>query len=204
MLRSPGGALAVAVVVLALGCAANTASNTVDTASATVCDNGANGGIGPIAAHVNADVTVPSGRQCKIVAGGVVNGDIEVQGILSGNIKVHGGEVNVHGRVDGNIDAATEGTITALGTVHGNIENEGGGDVILEPGGTVAGNVKLQGNGDVILRSGATVRGNIEIEGGGHVIVEPNSSVRGNVKCGSGGGRIDGTVEGDIEDCQED
>ena len=205
LLSKAGVAIALAVVIVAMGCTTDTASRSSagrSSSNVKVCANDTNGGrIGTITGRVNADVMVPSGSQCNFAPDSVVNGDIEVQGIVSGNIKVNSGKVNVRGRVDGNIEAVTENTITVAGTVHGNIENEGGGDVVLQPGSRVAGNIKLQGNGDVSLRARATVDGNIEIEGGGYVTIERNSTVRGNVKCGSAGGRVRGTVVGDIEDC---
>ena len=187
--------VALAVVVVAMGC-------TTGTASAMVCDNGDNGGIGPITGLVDADLTVPSEAECNFGPTGLVNGGIQVEGVVNGNIKVNGGQVTVHGSVDGNIEASTEEMITVTGTVHGNIENEGNGDVIVEAGGRIAGNIKLQGHGDVTVKSGSTVAGNIEKEGDGNVTIESGSTVAGNVKCsGSGSNRIAGTVEGDIEDC---
>ncbi len=201
MVRRAWMAVALAAVVVAMGC-------TTSTISAMVCDNGVNGGIGPITEVVDADLTVPSEAECNFGPTGLVNGDVQVEGNVNGNIKVNGGEVTVHGRVDGNIEASTEDMITVTGTVLGNIENEGNGDVlIVEPGSIVAGNivmagdgnvtlklfskvagnVKLQGHGNVIVGSSSTVQGNIEKEGDGNVTIQAGGTVAGNVKCGGSG-----------------
>ena len=169
-------AVALAVLVLALGCSA-------DTVSAMVCDNGDNGGIGPITGPVDAALMVPSEADCTFGPTGSVNGDIEVEGRVNGNIKVNGGEVHVRGSINGNIEASSDHDVTV-------------------DGGTIEGNIKMEGDGDVTVKSGSTVRGNIEKEGTGGVTLDVNSTVRGNVKCGgSGSNRIQGTVEGNIEDC---
>jgi len=71
--RRACGAVALAVAVVAMGC-------TTDTASAMVCDNGDNGGIGPITGRVDADQTVPSEAECNFGPTSSLNGDIEVEG----------------------------------------------------------------------------------------------------------------------------
>ena len=173
--RRACGVAALTIVVVAIACTSD--------ARSMECDNGDNGGIGPITNHVNADVIVLSGAQCDFGLEGSVSGDIEVEGSVNGNIQVDGGEVYVRGAVNGNIEASSDSHITV-------------------DGGTVEGNIKMEGDGDVTIRSGSTVRGNVEKEGTGDVIVESGSMVEGNVKCGgSGSNRIDGTVEGNIEGC---
>ena len=176
MARRACVAMALAVVVVAIAC-------TTGTASAMVCDNGNNGGIGPITGRVNADLTVPSEDECTFGPTGSLNGAIEVEGKVNGNIKVNGGGVYVRGSVNGNIEASSNHDITV-------------------DGGTIEGNIKMEGDGDVIVKSGSTIRGNIENEGSGRVSLDVDSTVKGNVKCGgSRSNLIEGTVEGNIEDC---
>ena len=173
--RRACGVAVLAIVVMAIACTSD--------ARSIECDNGDKGGIGPITNHVNADVIVPSGAQCDFGVAALVNGDIEVEGSVNGNIKVDGGEVYVRGAVNGNIEASSGSHITV-------------------DGGTVEGNIKMEGDGDVTVKPGSTVAGNIEKEGTGDVTIESGSIVEGNVKCGgSGSNRIDGTVEGNIVEC---
>ena len=176
MLKGVCTAVALGVIIVAMGCA-------TDTGSATVCDNGDNGGIGPITGPVDDALTVPSEAECTFGPSGSLNGDIEVEGRVNGNIQVNGGTVYVRGSINGNIEASSDHDVTVDG---GNIE----------------GNIKMEGDGDVTVKSGSTVRGNIEKEGTGGVTLDVSSIVAGNVNCGgSGSNRIEGTVEGNIEDC---
>ncbi len=170
-------AVALTLLVLALGCSA-------DTVSAMVCNNGDNGGVGPITGPMDAALIVPSEAECTCGPSGSVNGDLEVEGRVNGNIKGSGGAVsNVRGKINGNIEASSNHDVTV-------------------DGGTVEGNIKMEGNGDVTVKSGSTVKGNIEKEGNGDVYIESGSTVAGNVKCGgSGSNRIVGSVEGNIEAC---
>ena len=169
-------AVALTLLVLALGCSA-------DTARAMVCNNGDNGGVGPITGPVDAALIVPSEAECTFGPTGSVNGDIEVEGRVNGNIQVSVGAVYVRGNINGNIEASSNHDVTV-------------------DGGTVEGNIKMKGNGDVTVKSGSTVKGNIEKEGNGDVYIESGSTVAGNVKCGgSGSNRIVGRVEGNIEAC---
>ena len=189
-------AMALAVVVVAIGC-------TLDTASAMVCDNGDNGGIGPITGHVDANLTVHSNAECTFGPTGSLAGDIEVEGRVNGNIIVNGGEVYVRGSVNGNIEASSNHDITLDGgTIEGNIMMEAEGDVTIKSGSVVMGNIEMEGDGDVTVKSDSVVTGNIEKYGTGGVTLAVNSTVKGNVKCsGSGTNLINGTVDGDIEDC---
>ncbi len=176
MIRRTGVALALAVLVVALEC-------TADTVSAMVCDNGENDGVGPITGIVNANLTVPSEAECTFGPAGALNGDIEVEGRVNGNIKVDGGAVYVRGSINGHIEASSDHDVTV-------------------DGGTIEGNIKIEGDGVVTVKSGSTIMGNIEKDGTGGVTLDLDSTVEGNVNCGgSGSNRIEGTVEGNIEDC---
>ena len=176
LVRRTWGIVGLVVLVAALGC-------TADTVSAKVCDNGDSGGIGPITGQVDTALIVPSEADCTFGPSASLNGDIEVEGRVNGNIQVNDGAVLVRGSINGNIEASSDHDVTV-------------------DGGTIEGNIKMEGDGDVTVKSGSTIEGNIEKEGAGGVTLDVSSTVMGNVNCGgSGSNQIEGTVEGNIEDC---
>ena len=202
--------VAMTVIAVAMGCAPG-------TASAMVCDDA--DGIGPITENVNANVTVPSGADCTFGPSGLVDGDIQVEGTVKGNVKVNGGTVTIRGIVDGNIEASESDTITVTGTVDGNIEASVSemitvtgavhGNIKAGPAstaqitvdGTVDGNVVHEGPGAIEL-NGGSVGGNVEMKGAGDVTIGSGNTVAGNVICNSSGNNIvSGAVEGEIKDC---
>ncbi len=187
-----------AVLVFALAAAVSLSCG-LGSAKAQVCDDGQNGGIGPIDTAVTADLLVPSDVQCHIGPTGSVAGDILVDGQVSGDLKHRSGEVFLRGRLYGNIEAATDGSIVISGIVRGNIENTGNGNVGIRRGGRISGNVKLLGDGDLTLDAGSLVGGDVEMEGTGKVTIGAGSTVDGNIKCGPNGGALKGVVNGTVK-----
>lgn len=122
-------------------------------------------------------------------------GNVCPAGDRNGNLDLTG-DCAIEGRVKGNVKIKN-GTLTVLGTVEGNIEQEGAGSVIVTAEGSVKGNLKEQGDGDVEVSG--TVDGNIEEEGSGNVVVQ--GTVTGNVKEKDAGSvEIGGTVQGNVEE----
>ena len=185
--------VAVTVIAAAMGC-------TTGTASAMVCNN--DDGIGPITERVDANVKIPSGADCTFGPEGLVVGDLEVEGIVKGNIKVNGGTVTIHGTVDGNIEASKSDMITVTGIVHGNIKADSTSRGQIKVDGTVDGNVIHEGSGAIEI-NGGSVGGNIDMKGSGNVAVNDFSTVDGNIKSEGGGSvDVDGSstvVDGDVQ-----
>ncbi len=105
------------------------------------------------------------------------------------------GDWFVAGTVKGNI-RITDGSLTVLGCVEGNIEQLGAGSVIVAAGACAKGDVQESGTGDV--RVAGAVDGNVQESGVGDVVVA--GSVKGNVTERDAGsltvsGRVDGNVE---------
>ena len=146
----------------------------------------------------------------SLLAAPVSAGDYECTGEISGHVDgkvtVAEGEtctVTATGSVNGNIEV--KGTLILRGSLNGNIETSGTAVVRLD-GATVKGGIIHDSSGDVLLEGDPVwVFGNIELKGSGDLIANGEHTITGNVKCvGSGSDadvHDDVTVLGHVEDC---
>ena len=116
----------------------------------------------------------------------------EIAGVINGNIKMDGGIVRVllGAFINGNIEQKGVGGVDILGTVNGNVKEEGEGTVFVQATGTVDGNIEEKDDNSP----------SFPLLG---VITLPDTFVNGNIKADGGGGcLILGGVNGNLEgDC---
>ncbi len=95
----------------------------------------------------------------------------------------------------------TNGTLTVLGTVEGNIYEFGAGSVIVN-GGLVKGNIEESSGGLIRVTNGGEVEGNLDEAGLGSAFVTNFSIVKGNVfESGAGDIIVDASlVEGNLDE----
>ena len=113
----------------------------------------------------------------------VIRGDYTVRygDTLDAEVKMHGGTLTVHGKVDGNID------------------QYGSGSVIVGSRGYVNGNIQERDAGRVDIRG--ELNGNIDEAGGGPVIIGRHAYVNGNLKEKHAGNvEVRGRVNGDVDE----
>ena len=110
-------------------------------------------------------------------------------GALNGNVTVNG-PCTISGSVDGNVFVPDGETLRLTGSVNGNIEAWGTGQVNLDGGAIVFGNVKHEGGSgqvDFIADTGESIiNGDVELKGGADLAATGTSMtnvVTDNIKC---------------------
>ena len=138
-----------------------------------------------------------------LMAGPVSADTSSTCGSFDGDLELTG-DCDLFGDVDGNIKIK-DGTLRILGgSVNGDIEQEGSGDVWVgsfDSGGSVDGNIKEKDDGNVNLGGVSTVNGNVDEEGSGDVNIFAGGVVEGNVsEKDDGTVNNSGSVEGNVEE----
>ena len=165
------------------------------------------GNIGRLLYTAGGAVTVASGGRLTGVTGqtaaiqssaGALDVTVNSGGTVTGNILAAAGGLtaDISGTVNGDIQATGGGDLTAeiSGLVDGDVVGSGGGEheVTVPVGGRVTGNI-LAAAGDLTADISGTVNGDIQATGGGDLTAEISGLVDGDV-VGSGGGEHEVTV----------
>jgi hypothetical protein len=103
---------------------------------------------------------------------------IRVGDKATGNVTVKDGTLKVEGVVSGNVIQEEQGSVIVNGgSIKGNIDEVGDGDVIVNHGGNVGGNIAEHGTGSVRVYQASLIKGNVSEAWDGDVVVKDAGTV---------------------------
>jgi hypothetical protein len=124
------------------------------------------GAFGYVGGNVGGDVKVLGG---VVTLNGLINGEVMVAGgvviidtncLVSGDLAITGGSLNILGEVTGDL-VATGGSIEILGDIRGNAEIKNAGSLNIRNTATIGGDLIYSSGKEAGISQGAEIKGNI-------------------------------------------
>lgn len=123
----------------------------------------------PIKTAINQDIIVGSNEKLAVREGGVVTGNVDVQG---GNLRIAGGGV-----VTGNITVKNAGSLKVVGgQVNGNATLDTTELMKINGGGVVTGNITVKQGHKLVIDNGS-INGGLDIQDAFKIVVKSDSKI---------------------------